>query len=166
MLSLRQTFGGHENGAEGFVLRILCLECLDTTLEFAVLFRILRVLVAGVFHFADIRDAVVKRLAEEGIPFEKVVAVGGISKKSPFVMRTMADVMGVPIDVLDSDQACALGAAMFASVAAGIHGSVAEAQAAMSPEISETYYPDPERHAIFGTLYSRYKKLGLFCQRC
>ena len=108
--------------------------------------------------------AINERLVEEGIPFERVVAVGGISKKSPFVMRTMADVMGVPIDVLDSDQACALGAAMFASVAAGIHGSVAEAQAVMCPGIAETYSPDPERHAVFDELYSRYKKLGLFCQ--
>jgi len=35
--------------------------------------------------------AINERLAEEGIPFEKVVAVGGISKKSPFVMERRQD---------------------------------------------------------------------------
>lgn len=94
------------------------------------------------------------------MPIDNIIAIGGIARKSSFVMRTMADVMGVPIRVLDSDQACALGAAMFAAVAAGIHGSVAEAQQAMRPGFSAEYRPDMERHAIYDYLYARYLELG------
>ena len=54
----------------------------------------------------------------------------------------------------------AAAAAMFAAVAAGIHGSVAEAQQAMRPGFSAEYRPDMERHAIYDYLYARYLKLG------
>ncbi len=104
--------------------------------------------------------AINERMLEEGVPIDNIIAIGGIARKSSFVMRTMADVMGVPIRVLDSDQACALGAAMFAAVAAGVHGSVAEAQRAMRPGFSDEYRPDMERHAIYDYLYARYLKLG------
>lgn len=49
---------------------------------------------------------------------------------------------------------------MFAAVAAGIHGSVAEAQQAMRPGFSAEYRPDMERHAIYDYLYARYLELG------
>ena len=54
----------------------------------------------------------------------------------------------------------AAAAAMFAAVAAGIHGSVAEAQQAMRPGFSDEYRPDMERHAIYDYLYARYLELG------
>lgn len=104
--------------------------------------------------------AIDERMLEEGVPIDEIIAIGGIARKSPFVMRTMADVIGVPIRVLGSDQACALGAAMFAAVAAGIHPSVAAAQQAMRPGFSAEYRPDPERHALYDRLYARYLKLG------
>lgn len=104
--------------------------------------------------------AIGERMLEEGVPIDTVIAIGGIARKSPFVMQTMADVMGVPIRVLASDQACALGAAMFAAVAADIYPSVADAQQAMSPGFSDEYRPDTKRHAIYDTLYKRYLELG------
>ncbi len=104
--------------------------------------------------------AINERLLEEGVRIDNVIAIGGIARKSPFVMRTMADVTGVPIRVTDSDQACALGAAMFAAVAAGIYPTIAAAQRAMSPGFSAEYRPDPARHEIYDRLYARYRKLG------
>ena len=92
--------------------------------------------------------------------YAPILAIGGIARKSPFVMQTMADVIGVPIRVVASDQACALGAAMFAAVAAGLYGSVQEAQRAMCPGFSDEYLPDMERHAVYDRLYDRYLKLG------
>lgn len=67
--------------------------------------------------------SVVNRFVEEGVPIRKVIVVGGVAKKSPFVMQTLADVLNKPIQVARSDQACALGAAMYAAVAAGVHPS-------------------------------------------
>jgi len=104
--------------------------------------------------------AINERMLEEGVTIDNIIAIGGIARKSAFVMQTMADVIGVPIRVVSSDQACALGAAMFAAVVAGIHPSVAAAQQAMSPGFSAEYRPDPERHAIYDRLYARYLQLG------
>lgn len=75
-------------------------------------------------------------------------------------MQTMADVIGVPTGWRTATRPAALGAAMFAAVAAGLYGSVQEAQQAMCPGFSDEYLPDMERHAIYDRLYDRYLKLG------
>ena len=104
--------------------------------------------------------AITERLIEEGVAIEEIYAVGGISKKSPYVMQTLCDVLGMPIKVVRSEQVCALGAAMFASVAAGIHPSVEEAQRAMASGISDEYHPNLERKSIYDKLYARYLAIG------
>jgi len=104
--------------------------------------------------------AINERLLEEGVAIDRIIAVGGISRKSKYVMQTMADVIGVPIKVLDSDQACALGAAMFASVIAGIYPDVAAAQKAMTPGFCAEYTPNPANHEIYNKLFAKYLKLG------
>ncbi len=109
-----------------------------------------------------------KRIADhfekEGIRINSIIATGGISKKAPFVMQTMADVMDMPIKVIRSGQTCALGAAMCAAVAAGIYSTVSEAQKAMAPDIEATYAPDPTKRSIYKSLYEKYLKLGEFEQ--
>lgn len=104
--------------------------------------------------------AITERLIEEGVAIDEIYAVGGISKKSPYVMQTLCDVLGMPIKVVRSEQVCALGAAMFASVAAGIHTSVEEAQRAMASGFSDEYHPNLERKSIYDKLYERYLKIG------
>ena len=104
--------------------------------------------------------AITERLLEEGVAIEEIYAVGGISKKSPYVMQTLSDVLGMPIKVVRSEQVCALGAAMFASVAAGIHTSVEEAQRAMASDFSDEYQPNLERKSVYDKLYERYLKIG------
>ena len=55
----------------------------------------------------------------EGIPVEGIIGLGGVAKKSPYVMQTLANVLNRPIQIARSEQTCALGAAMFAAVAGG-----------------------------------------------
>lgn len=104
--------------------------------------------------------AINERMIEEGVKIEGIIAVGGISKKSRFVMQTMADVIGVPIKVAHSEQACALGAAMYAAVIAGLYPNIEAAQEALSSGYDAEYVPNAERHAIYSALYARYKALG------
>ena len=52
--------------------------------------------------------AIVDRYQAEGVPIRQVIAIGGVAKKSPFVMQTLSDVLDMPIRVTRSDQACAL----------------------------------------------------------
>jgi L-ribulokinase len=102
--------------------------------------------------------AINERLKEEGLRIDTILAVGGISKKSRFVMQTMSDVIGLPIRVVRSTQACALGSAMNAAVAAGVYSTVEDAQDAMSSGFDGEYTPDMERHKIYDILYARYRK--------
>ena len=80
-------------------------------------------------------------------------------------MQTLSDVLGMPIRVVGCAQTCALGAAMCAAVAAGIHPTVGEAQAAMGVREYVDYAPDPERRAYYERQYERYAALGRFVEQ-
>jgi L-ribulokinase len=104
--------------------------------------------------------AIVERFHEEGVEIDQVVASGGIPKKSPFVMQVMSDVLGVPVKVSAADQSGALGAAMFAAVAAGLYRDIGEAQKRMGGGFLTTYKPDKKNAAVYQKLYERYKAIG------
>ncbi len=104
--------------------------------------------------------AITERFNDEGVPIESVVVIGGISKKSDYVMQTCADVWNCPIDVLESEQSCALGAAIMAAVAAGAYDTVEAAQAVMASPVCKQYLPNPARTGIYDELYAKYKILG------
>ena len=63
--------------------------------------------------------AIVDRFNDEGVPVKGLIGLGGVAKKSPYIMQMMADVMNMPIRIHRSEQTCAAGAAMFAATAAG-----------------------------------------------
>ena len=104
--------------------------------------------------------AIIERFSEENITINQVVAIGGVPKKSPLVMQILSDVLDMPVKVAKSEQAVALGAAMFGAVVAGTYRSVEEAQKNMGSGFETTYYPDKEKAFIYNTLYAKYKKLG------
>lgn len=103
--------------------------------------------------------AIIERFAECNVTIEEVVGIGGISLKSPFVMQTLSDVLGMPIKVARSEQTCALGAAMFAAVVAGIYPSVEEAQGKMGQGFIRTYLPDMKKQKVYDELYQKYREM-------
>jgi L-ribulokinase len=109
--------------------------------------------------------AIVERFRTEGVKIEKVVAIGGVAKKSPFVMQTLADVLQMPIKVVTSEQACALGAAMCAATAAGVYPTIEAAQKAMSSGFDATYLPNKNKADIYQKLYEKYASLGDFMEK-
>jgi L-ribulokinase len=94
-----------------------------------------------------------------------LIGMGGVAKKSPFIMQMMADVMNMPIRIHRSEQTCALGAAMFAATVAGIYNKVEEAMSAMGQGFDAEYFPNPERVALYQQRYERYKQLGIFTEQ-
>jgi len=109
--------------------------------------------------------AIVERFRREGVEIRKVVGIGGVARKSRLGMQIVADVLDMPMDIVASDQSVALGAAMFASVAASISSSVPEAQEKMVPPIERTIRPDPIRARLYDGLYARYLRLGAFVEK-
>jgi L-ribulokinase len=108
--------------------------------------------------------AIVERFREEGVAIEGIIGIGGVARKSPFVMQIIADVLDMPIHVPSGDQSVALGAAMFASVAAGLYPDIPAAQKALCSPIEKIYSPNQESAAMYGELYRRYKSLGAFAE--
>ena len=109
--------------------------------------------------------AIVDSIQEQGVSINDILAIGGISHKSPFVMQVLSDVLGRPIHVAASTQTCALGAAMLAATAGGVYPTLAEAQIKMSPGNIKTYYPNEERTAIYAERYQQYVALGGFIEK-
>lgn len=104
--------------------------------------------------------AIVERFLSEGIPVKGLIGLGGVSKKSPFIMQMMADITGMPIRIHRSEQTCALGAAMFAATACGIHQRVEEAMVHMGKGFEKTYSPDKKKRDLYESRFLKYKNIG------
>jgi len=104
---------------------------------------------------------IVDRFEEEGVRIDTVIGIGGVARKSPFIMQTLANVLNKPIKVAASDQAPALGAAVYAAVAAGIYPNVIEASKKMGSDFESEYFPEKEKVAEYERLMKAYDQLSL-----
>lgn len=106
---------------------------------------------------------IIKSFEDSGIPIRYLVACGGLPGRNRLLMQIFSDVTGKTIRVAASQQTPALGAAMFASVAAGKeaggHANIEEAVAHMARLSKDVYVPDPERHAVYQQLFHEYTTL-------
>ncbi|WP_448700484.1 ribulokinase [Mucilaginibacter sp. AW1-3] len=108
---------------------------------------------------------IVDRFISEGVPVKGIIGVGGVARKSPYIMQMMADVLNMPIRIHKHEQTCAMGAAMFAAAAAGIYPNVEAAMTAMGSGFDMEYFPQPETQAIYTKRYDQYSKLGGFIEQ-
>jgi L-ribulokinase len=106
--------------------------------------------------------AIVDRFLDEGVPVKGLIGLGGVARKSPYIMQVMADVMNMPIRIHRSEQTCALGAAMFAATVAGLYPNVEAAMEAMGQGFDATYQPNPARRSVYAARYRQYTALGQF----
>lgn len=109
--------------------------------------------------------SIVDRFISEGIPVKGLIGLGGVARKSPFIMQMMADVLNRPIRIHRSEQTCAAGAAMFAATVAGIYTKVEDAMRAMGQGFDSEYFPDPGKAAIYQKRYIQYQQLGDFIEK-
>ena len=108
--------------------------------------------------------AIVERFIEQGVQVKGLIGIGGIARKSGFIMQMMADVMNIPITINKAEQTSALGAAMFAATAAGIYKKVEDAMRAMGQGFDITYFPSAAKVEIYKQRYKRYLAIGKFME--
>jgi L-ribulokinase len=106
---------------------------------------------------------IVEAFDESGVAVKELYACGGLPQKNRLLMQIYADVTNREIKVAASKQTPAVGAAMFAAVAAGSaaggYDSIVEAAKKMARVREESFKPIPENAAIYDRLYKEYTAL-------
>jgi L-ribulokinase len=108
---------------------------------------------------------IVDRFISEGIPVKGIIGIGGVAKKSPYIMQMMADVLNMPIRIHQFEHTCALGAAMFAAVVGGLYPTVEEAMKGMGSGFDSEYFPEEQSVAYYASRYPRYQSLGNYIEQ-
>lgn len=101
---------------------------------------------------------IVDTFVASGVPVNEVVVGGGLVKNR-LLMQIYADVLGLPLSVVDSAQAPALGSAIHAATAAGAYQDVAAAAKQMGGRTRNAFVPIAGNVARYDRLYAEYVKL-------
>jgi L-ribulokinase len=106
---------------------------------------------------------IVEAFQDHGVPVDVLVACGGLPEKNHLLMQIYADVTGREIKVSASDQAPALGSAMFGAVAAGSeaggYDTIYAASQAMARLKEHTFKPKTANQLVYDRLYREYLRL-------
>lgn len=108
--------------------------------------------------------SIIEAFEAGGVRIERIMAIGGVARKSLLGMQILADVTNREIQVTAGDQSCAIGAAAFAAAAAGLYSDVFAAQKALSAGTERVHRPDPRRAAVYDKLYAKFRRLGAFIE--
>ena len=101
---------------------------------------------------------ILNAFADAGMPATELFVAGGLLK-NPVIMQIYADVTRMPLHLIDSDQGPALGSAMHAAVAAGVHADIDAAAVAMGKVKRDAYVPDERRADAYDPLFEHYARL-------
>lgn len=108
--------------------------------------------------------SIIECFEKGGLKIQKIMAIGGVARKSVLGMQILADITNREIHVTAGDQSCAIGGAVFAATAAGLYPDIFTAQKALSAGTERIHKPDPVKVAIYNKLYDKYRKLGTFIE--
>lgn len=100
-----------------------------------------------------------------GIDIKRSMICGG-GAKSPLWKTIFANVLGIPLDMVRTEQGPGYGAVMLAMVGCGLYPDVRSAAAALV-ETASTVMPDPELTELYEKRYSAFRRIypamkGLF----
>ncbi|MEE2521949.1 ribulokinase [Pseudarthrobacter sp. J75] len=101
---------------------------------------------------------IVEAFRDAGVPVKEFIVAGGLLKNR-LLMQIYADVTGLQLSTIGSEQGPALGSAIHAAVAAGEYPDIRAAAAAMGAEPGDVYVPIPENVAAYNALYQEYRAL-------
>ncbi len=92
-----------------------------------------------------------------GLNIERSNICGG-GAKSTLWKKIMANILGIPLDILKTEQGPGYGGAVLAAVGCGEYQSVSEACEKLV-EVADTVYPDKELSDLYEAKYRKFKKI-------
>ena len=101
---------------------------------------------------------ILETFTASGVPVTALIVAGGLTRNA-LLMQIYADVTGLPLSIIGSQQGPALGSAMHAAVAAGAYPSIEAAADAMGRVDTDVYVPDQARSVAYDGLYAEYRTL-------
>lgn len=99
---------------------------------------------------------ILERMAEYGVPVERVINAGGIPQSNEALNQIYANVLGKPV-LVPNGTPVSLGSGIFALLAAGVFKTVEEGQEAVCLPY-RTYTPRPAVVGVYNQLYELYRK--------
>ena len=100
---------------------------------------------------------ILERMAEHGVPIERVINGGGIPQNNAVLNQVYANVLSKPV-LVPAGVPTSLGSGIFALLAAGAFSSIEEAQKKMCLA-HKTYTPNPQAVATYQRLFPLYRTL-------
>ena len=102
---------------------------------------------------------IIEAFTSQGVIIDELIACGGLASKNPLMLQIYSDVTGRLIKVAASDQASALGAAMYGAVATNVHSDITQASRKMAKVRKKVYRPKTSNKKVYDKLYLEYTKL-------
>jgi L-ribulokinase len=106
---------------------------------------------------------IVETFIASGVPINEIIATGGLSRRNALLMNVLANVTRMEIKVASCQYTSALGAAMYAAVAAGEaaggYQTIQDASRKMAHLEKETFVPNNKDKKTYNRLYSEYTLL-------
>jgi L-ribulokinase len=99
---------------------------------------------------------ILERMAEHGVPVDRVINGGGVPQNNQVLNQVYANVLGKPV-LVPAGLPTSIGSGIFAMLAAGAVPTIEAAQDALCPKFT-TIAPDPAASAVYERLYGLYKK--------
>jgi L-ribulokinase len=99
---------------------------------------------------------ILERMAEYGVPVDRVINAGGIPQNNAVLNQVYADVLGKPV-LVPAGVPTSLGSAIFALLAAGAFPTIEAAQAKLCLKYT-VVLPRPEATAVYEKLFELYRK--------
>lgn len=106
---------------------------------------------------------IIERMEEYGIKIDKLVNCGGIAEKNPLVMQIYADILNRPMEIAESAQTVALGAAIVGGFV-GMEkkdqfGNIQQIQARVCSVKEKIYLPISKSVETYSKIYKLYTKV-------
>ena len=101
---------------------------------------------------------IIEAFENSGVPVTEFIVAGGLLKNK-FLMQLYSDVTRLPLSTIASEQGPALGSAIHAAVAAGVHPTIRDAADAMGRSNQGVYQPNAEQTARYDALFAEYQTL-------